>query len=76
MLVMAGTPLVLEGMAILLVIRYPFFLIPWFTVRNGGSYGRHGNHIHRIAGRGAELLGIPKWNLIELYAGMGIPYLT
>ena len=27
-------------------------------------------------GRAAELLGIPKWDLIELYAGMGIPYLT
>ena len=27
-------------------------------------------------GRAAELLGIPKWDLIDLYAGMGIPYLT
>lgn len=27
-------------------------------------------------GRAAELLGIPKWDLIELYANMGIPYLT
>lgn len=27
-------------------------------------------------GRAAELLGIPKWDLIELYAGMGIPYLN
>ena len=27
-------------------------------------------------GRAAELLGIPKWDLIELYADMGIPYLT
>ena len=27
-------------------------------------------------GRAAELLGIHKWDLIELYANMGIPYLT
>lgn len=27
-------------------------------------------------GRAAELLGIPKWDLIELYANMGIPYFT
>lgn len=27
-------------------------------------------------GRAAELLGIPKWDLIELYANMGIPYLN
>lgn len=27
-------------------------------------------------GRAAELLGIPKWDLIDLYADMGIPYLT
>lgn len=27
-------------------------------------------------GRAAELLGIPKWDLIELYAGMGIPYVN
>lgn len=27
-------------------------------------------------GRAAEILGIPKWDLIELYANMGIPYLT
>ena len=27
-------------------------------------------------GRAAELLGIHKWDLIELYANMGIPYLN
>lgn len=27
-------------------------------------------------GRAAELLGIPKWDLIELYADMGIPYVN
>ena len=27
-------------------------------------------------GRAAEILGIPKWDLIELYANMGIPYLS
>lgn len=27
-------------------------------------------------GRAAELLGIPKWDLIELYSKMGIPYIT
>ncbi|MCH5291746.1 MAG: UPF0175 family protein [Treponema sp.] len=27
-------------------------------------------------GRAAQLLGIPRWDLIELYAAMGIPYLT
>lgn len=26
-------------------------------------------------GRAAEILGIPKWKLIELYAQFGIPYL-
>lgn len=27
-------------------------------------------------GRAAEILGIPKWNLIEFYDGLGIPYLN
>ncbi|MBP5174709.1 MAG: UPF0175 family protein [Treponema sp.] len=27
-------------------------------------------------GRAAELLGITKWDLIELYASMGIPYVN
>ena len=27
-------------------------------------------------GTAAELLGIPKWDLIELYANMGIPYVN
>lgn len=27
-------------------------------------------------GRAAELLGIHKWDLIELYANMGIPYIN
>lgn len=26
-------------------------------------------------GRAAEILGIPKWDLIELYEDMGLPYL-
>lgn len=26
-------------------------------------------------GRAAEILGIPKWDLIELYDDMGLPYL-
>ncbi|MCM1245238.1 MAG: UPF0175 family protein [Roseburia sp.] len=26
-------------------------------------------------GRAAEILGIPKWDLIELYESMGLPYL-
>lgn len=26
-------------------------------------------------GRAAEILGIPKWDLIELYGDMGLPYL-
>lgn len=27
-------------------------------------------------GRAAEILGIPKWDLIELYEDMGLPYLN
>ena len=27
-------------------------------------------------GRAAEVLGVPKWNLIEFYDSMGLPYLN
>lgn len=27
-------------------------------------------------GRAAEILGVPKWNLIEFYDAMGLPYLN
>gem|GEM_PF-6617622 len=30
-------------------------------------------HVH---GRTAEMMGIPKWDLIELYADMDIPYVN